>query len=69
MKGRVSSGGYSNLGPRGKDFQKLTFSKKEKGFDLSVFSPKIKVFSKKKKDDFRNKIGESRMKSKKRPFF
>ena len=35
MKGRVSSGGYSNLGTRGKE--------------ILVFSPKIKVFSKKKK--------------------
>ena len=32
MKGRVSSGGYLNLGTRGKDFQKLMFSKKEKEF-------------------------------------
>ena len=32
MKGRVSNGGYSNLGTRGKDFQKLMFSKKEKEF-------------------------------------
>ena len=32
MKGRVSSGGYSNLGTRGKDCQKLMFSKKEKEF-------------------------------------
>ena len=32
VKGRVSSGGYSNLGTRGKDFQKLMFSKKEKEF-------------------------------------
>ena len=29
MKGRVSSGGYSNLGARGKGFQKLMFSKKK----------------------------------------
>ena len=28
MKGRVSSGGYSNLETRGKDIQKLMFSKK-----------------------------------------
>ena len=26
----ISSGGYSNSGARGKDFQKLMFSKKEK---------------------------------------
>ena len=32
MKGRVSSGGYSNLGTRVKDFQKLMSSKKEKQF-------------------------------------
>ena len=32
MKGRVSSGRYSNLETRGKDFQKLMFSKKEKEF-------------------------------------
>ena len=32
MKAHVSSGGYSNLGTRGKDFQKLMFSKKEKEF-------------------------------------
>ena len=35
MKGRVSSGGYLNLGTQGKE--------------VLVFSPKIKVFSKKKK--------------------
>ena len=32
MKGRVSTGGYSNLGTRGMDFQKLMFRKKEKEF-------------------------------------
>ena len=37
MKGRVSSGGYSNLVTRGKDFQKLMFSKK-KGVLISSFS-------------------------------
>ena len=41
MKGRVSNGRDSNLGTRGKDFQKLIFSKK-------LSSPKVKVFSKKK---------------------
>ena len=30
LKGRVSSGGSSNFGTRGKNFQKLMFSKKEK---------------------------------------
>ena len=32
MKGRVSSGGYSNLGTQAKDSQKLMFSIKEKEF-------------------------------------
>ena len=44
IKGPVSSGGYSNSGSQGKEFQKLMFSKK----GVSVFSPKIKVLSKKK---------------------
>ena len=33
----TSSGGYSNSGARGKDFQKLMFSKKEKSFDLVLY--------------------------------
>ena len=36
MKGRVSSGGYSNSGTRGKDFQKLMFSKKKGVLILSL---------------------------------
>ena len=47
----TASGGYSNLGARGKNFQKLMLSEKKKrsGFGLAYFSPKTKVFSKKKK--------------------
>ena len=48
----VTSGGYSNSGAQGKDFQKLMFTKKEKELlsRLSLFSPKIMVTSKKKKE-------------------
>ena len=44
------SGGYSNSGPRGKDFQKLMFSKKEKSFDLvfHFFLPESRWSLKKK---------------------
>ena len=47
----TSSGRYSNSGARGKDFQNLIFSKKEKELwsRLSLFSPKIMVISKKKR--------------------
>ena len=50
----TASGGYSNLGARGKNFQKLMLSEKKKrsGFGLAYFSPKTKVFSKKKKKVF-----------------
>ena len=48
-KGRVSSGGYSNLGAREKNFQKSMYRKKE-SFDLVVhfFLPKSRCFLKKK---------------------
>ena len=46
----LHSGAYSNLGARGKNFQKLMLSEKKRGLILAcIFSPKIKVFSKKKK--------------------
>ena len=47
----TASGGYFNLGARGKNFQKLMLSEKKtrSGFGLAYFSPKTKVFSKKKK--------------------
>ena len=50
MKGRASSGEYSNLGIRDEDFQKSMFSKKRKRVLISsaLFSPKLMVFSKKK---------------------
>ena len=38
MKGRVSSGGYSNLGARDKNFQKSMFSKKRKRVLISSFT-------------------------------
>ena len=46
----MCSGGYSNLGARGKNFQKLMLSEKKKRSDLGlhIFLPKS-VFSKKKK--------------------
>ena len=34
VKGRVSSAGYSNLGTRGKDFQKLMCSKKKRSLNF-----------------------------------
>ena len=45
------SGGYLKLGARGKNFQKLVFSKKKRVFDLALcnFSPKIIMISKKKR--------------------
>ena len=46
----LHSGGYSNLGARGKNFQKLMLSEKKRGLILAcIFSRKIRVFSKKKK--------------------
>ena len=48
---RKSSGGYSNLGARGKNFQKLMLSEKKKRSDLGlhIFLPKSKCSLKKKK--------------------
>ena len=47
----LSSGGYSNLGARGKNFQKLMLSEKKKRSDLGlhIFLPKSKCSLKKKK--------------------
>ena len=47
----VVSGGYSNLGARGKNFQKLMLSEKKKRSDLGlhIFLPKSKCSLKKKK--------------------
>ena len=47
----VSSGGYSNLGARGKNFQKFMLSEKKKRSDLGldIFLPKSKCSLKKKK--------------------
>ena len=49
--GFTSSGGYSNLGARGKNFQKLMLSEKKKRSDLGlhIFLPKSKCSLKKKK--------------------
>ena len=45
------SGGYSNLGARGKNFQKLMLSEKKRrsDLDLHIFLPKSKCSLKKKK--------------------
>ena len=45
------SGGYSNLGARGKNFQKFILSEKKKRSDLGldIFLPKSKCSLKKKK--------------------
>ena len=45
------SGGYSNLGARGKNFQKFMLSEKKKRSDLGldIFLPKSKCSLKKKK--------------------
>ena len=47
----LSSGGYSNLGARGKNFQKFMLSEKKKRSDLGldIFLPKSKCSLKKKK--------------------
>ena len=47
----ISSGGYSNLGARGKNFQKFMLSEKKKRSDLGldIFLPKSKCSLKKKK--------------------
>ena len=47
----VVSGGYSNLGARGKNFQKFMLSEKKKRSDLGldIFLPKSKCSLKKKK--------------------
>ena len=49
-----SSGGYSNLGARGKNFQKFMLSEKKKRSDLGldIFLPKSKCSLKKKKRVF-----------------
>ena len=46
------SGGYSNLGARGKNFQKFMLSEKKKRSDLGldIFLPKSKCSLKKKKN-------------------
>ena len=46
----MASGGYSNSGAQGRDFQKLMFSKKKKSFDLvfHFFLPKLRCSLKKK---------------------
>ena len=48
---RACSGGYSNLGARGKNFQKLMLSEKKKRSDLGlhIFLPKSGCSRKKKK--------------------
>ena len=50
----IYSGGYSNLGARGKNFQKLMLSEKKNRSDLSlhIFLPKSKCSLKKKKKGF-----------------
>ena len=50
----TSSGGYSNLGARGKNFQKFMLSEKKKRSDLGldIFLPKSKCSLKKKKKVF-----------------
>ena len=47
----MTSGGYSNLGARGKNFQKLMLSEKKNRFDLGlhIFLPKSRCSLKKKK--------------------
>ena len=47
----TASGGYSNLGTRGKNFKKLMLSEKKKRSDLGlhIFLPKSKCSLKKKK--------------------
>ena len=47
----IHSGGYSNLGARGKNFQKFMLSEKKKRSDLGldIFLPKSKCSLKKKK--------------------
>ena len=47
----MTSGGYSNLGARGKNFQKFMLSEKKKRSDLGldIFLPKSKCSLKKKK--------------------
>ena len=55
QKGYVmTSGGYSNLGARGKNFQKFMLSEKKKRSDLGldIFLPKSKCSLKKKKKVF-----------------
>ena len=49
--GVLGSGGYSNLGARGKNFQKLMLSEKKKRSDLGlhIFLPKSRCSLKKKK--------------------
>ena len=48
-----NSGGYSNLGARGKNFQKLMLSEKKKRSDLGlhIFLPKSRCSLKKKKKE------------------
>ena len=50
----TGSGGYSNLGARGKNFQKFMLSEKKKRSDLGldIFLPKSKCSLKKKKKVF-----------------
>ena len=50
----MDSGGYSNLGARGKNFQKFMLSEKKKRSDLGldIFLPKSKCSLKKKKKVF-----------------
>ena len=51
----LSSGGYSNLGARGKNFQKLMLSEKKKRSDLGlhIFLPKSRCSPKKKRSSLR----------------
>ena len=51
LEGTMASGGYSNLGARGKNFQKFMLSEKKKKSDLGldIFLPKSKCSLKKKK--------------------
>ena len=50
----IGSGGYSSLGARGKNFQKLMLSEKKKKSDLGlhIFLPKSRCSLKKKKKVF-----------------
>ena len=54
----IGSGGYSNVGARGKNFQKLMLSEKKKRSDLGlhIFLPKSRCSLKKKKKKKRSSL-------------